>query len=580
MRRLIAPALLLAMPAVAAAPPATEATHGMVVSSQHLASEIGAEILRQGGNAVDAAVAVGYALAVVDPCCGNIGGGGFMVLRMADGRERFINFRETAPLAATADMYLGPDGEPVPGASRYGYKAVAVPGTVMGLDRALAEFGTLPRDKLVAPAIKLAREGFVLTRGDTDRLDWGVEGFVRDRATAAIFLKPGGGRWQPDDRLIQKDLAATLERIAQHGPDGFYKGWVAQSVARAAAAHGGILTEADFAHYTVTEGPPLHCRYRGLDILTAAPPSAGGVTLCEMLNVLEGYDLAGMGFHSAAAIHVMVEAMRHAFLDRNTLLGDPAFVANPVDRLLSRDYAAAIRAAIEPDRATPSAGLGPGTPPHEQAETTHYSVVDRAGDAVAVTYTINGGFGAGVTAPGTGFLLNDEMDDFAAKPGRANMFQLVQGRQDIIAPSKRPLSSMSPTIVLKDGKPLMVLGSPGGSRIPTIVLETLVDIVDYGMGPSEAVDAPRFHHQFLPDLIAVEPFALSPDTAKLLGAMGHTIKIEQPWGAAELIMLPPAKPGTGQRAAGIDTALSDGMRPGGVYGANDDRRPAGSAVGY
>jgi gamma-glutamyltranspeptidase/glutathione hydrolase len=550
--------------AEAASPAAVETEHGMVVTSQHLASDIGAEILRDGGNAVDAAVAIGYAEAVVNPCCGNIGGGGFMVVRMADGRDRFINFRETAPAAATATMYLDAAGEPVKGASRFGYKSVAVPGTVMGLERALAEFGTMPRAKLMAPAIRLAREGFVLTRGDTDILDYGGDWFKQDQPAARIFLKPGGGRWQPGDRLVQSDLAVTLERIAETGPDGFYKGWIPKSIVRASSAHGGILTEQDFAGYTVTAAAPVHCSYRGDESLTAAPPSAGGVTLCETLNILEGYDLGAMGFHSAQSLHLMIEAMRHAYLDRNTYLGDPAFVANPVERLLSKDYAAAIRAKILPDRATPSAELGPGVEPHEKAETTHYSVVDRGGDAVAVT----------------GFFLNDEMDDFSIKPGTANMFQLVQGRPDVIAPGKRPLSSMTPTIVLSAGRPFLVLGSPGGSRIPTIVLETLTNIVDFGMAPQEAVDAPRFHHQFLPDEVAVEPFAVSADTAHLLETMGYALKQQRPWGAAELIEIAPATgPGATPATAGIDTMLSRG-RPGLIYGANDDRRPAGSAVGY
>jgi gamma-glutamyltranspeptidase/glutathione hydrolase len=573
--------LLLAASADAASPPPVEAAHGMVVSSQHLASEIGAEILRQGGNAVDAAVAVGYAEAVTNPCCGNIGGGGFMVLHMADGRERFINFRETAPAAATATMYLDAAGNPVADASRFGFKAVAVPGTVMGLDRALTEFGSLSRERVMAPAIRLAREGFVLVRGDTDILDYGAEHFAKDPVVARIFLKPGGGRWQPGERLVQKDLAATLERVAQSGSDGFYKGWIAQSVARASASHGGILTEQDFAHYSVTEGPPLHCAYRGYEILTAMPPSAGGVTLCEILGILEGYDLKASGFHSAQSVHWIVEAMRHAYMDRNAYLGDPAFVSNPIDHLLSKDYLAAIRARIEPDRATPSSDVKPGSPPHEKEETTHYSVVDKAGNAVTVTYTINGGFGAVVIAPGTGFFLNDEMDDFAVKPGTANMFDLVQGQSDIIAPGKRPLSSMSPTIVLKDGKPVLVLGSPGGSRITTIVLEALINVVDYGLGPQEAVDLPRIHHQWLPDEIAVEPLALSPDTEKLLSQMGYTIKTQRPWGAAEMIEIAPSlKQGETAASAGIDTMLSGRLRPGMLYGANDDRRPAGSAAGY
>jgi gamma-glutamyltranspeptidase/glutathione hydrolase len=566
--------------AEAATPLAVEAQHGMVVSSQRLASEIGAEILKAGGNAIDAAVAVGYAEAVVNPCCGNIGGGGFMVLHLADGRDRFVNFRETAPAAATPAMYLDAAGNPVPGASRYGYKSVAVPGTVKGLDAALSEYGSLPRATVMAPAIRLARDGFVLTRGDTDILDYLARRFRSDPVVAGIFLRPDGGNLQPGDRLIQADLAATLEAIAKDGPDAFYRGRIPAAVEAASKAGGGILTSADFARYTITESAPLSCSYRGYVFVSAPPPSAGGTTLCEILNVLEGYDMKALGFHSAESIHVMTEAMRHAFLDRNTYLGDPDFVKDPLDRLLSKEYAAAIRAKILPDKSTPSAAVRPGSEPHEQTDTTHYSVVDQAGNAVSVTYTINGLFGAVVMAPGTGFLLNDEMDDFTVKRGVPNMFGLVQDRANFIEPGKRPLSSMAPTLVTKDGKTFLVLGSPGGSRIITITLETALNIIDYGMEPRQAVDAPRIHHQWLPDEIDVEPFAVSPDTEKLLQAMGYKLNEQTSWGAAELIAIGPAAgEAGGPGSSGNDSALGGKMRPGYFYGAHDDRRPAGAAVG-
>jgi gamma-glutamyltranspeptidase/glutathione hydrolase len=575
-------ALLLAAGAArAASRPAVEAEHGMVVSSQRLASEVGIAILKAGGNAVDAAVAVGYAEAVVNPCCGNIGGGGFMVLHLADGRDVFINFRETAPAAASANMYLDAQGNVVKGASLYGYLAAGVPGTVLGLETALAEYGSLPRAKVMAPAIRLAREGFVLTRADTDILDQQVERFRADPTVAAVFLRKDGTALQPGDRLVQRDLANTLEAIADHGPDAFYKGRIPAEIEAESKAHGGILTAADFANYKVTVGAPLGCTYRGYRFVSAPPPSSGGVTMCETLNILEGYDLKAMGFHSADAVHAMVEAMRHAYLDRNTYLGDPAFVANPIDRLLSKDYAAQIRATIPADKATASKDLTPGVAPHEKTETTHYSIVDQAGNAASVTYTVNGLFGAVVIAGHTGFFLNDEMDDFTTKPGVPNLFGLVQGTANAIAPGKRPLSSMSPTLVTKDGKVFLVLGSPGGSRIITITLETALNVIDYGMEPQEAVDAPRIHHQWLPDQVYLEPWSVSPDTARLLTGMGYKLVPQTPWGAAELIAIGPDKPlGGGPASSGNDASVGGKMRPGLRYGANDDRRPAGAAVGY
>jgi gamma-glutamyltranspeptidase/glutathione hydrolase len=536
-------ALLLAAglwPAHAFADPMGDASapHGMVVTAQHLATDVGVAILKQGGNAVDAAVAVGYAQAVVNPCCGNIGGGGFMLLHLRGRGDVVINFRETAPKAATPGMYLDAAGNPVPNASLLGYKAVGVPGTVLGLDHALREYGHLPRATVLAPAIRLARDGFVLTKGDADILAAQSAHFRDDPQLAEIFLRPDGTPLQAGDQLVQKALAHTLAAIAKVGPDYFYRGPVARAATEAAAAHGGIITGADFDGYKIVQVQPLRCSYRGYEFVSVPPPSSGGVSLCEMLNILEGYDIKALGFHSPAATRLMVEAMRYAYADRNDSLGDPAFVDNPVDHLLSKDYAGTIRARIDAGVAPPRVGLVSA----EKPETTQ-----------------NGSFGALVMAPDTGVLLNDEMDDFTAKPGVANQFGLVQGASNAIAPGKRPLSSMSPTIVLKDGKPVLVLGSPGGSRIITATLEAAINIIDYGMTPQAAVDAPRIHFQGLPDRVFLEPGALPADARAALEAKGYRFEEQAPWCAVELIE--------------ADSGRS-------LIGANDGRRPAGAASGY
>lgn len=564
---MIAKVLLLAFAAWAVAVPASLAAptsqaageHGMVVTAQHEASAVGLGILAAGGNAVDAAVAVGYALAVVEPCCGNIGGGGFMLIHRADGHNIVINFRETAPRAANRDMFLDPAGAVMREASLYGYRAAGVPGTVMGLDRALTRYGRLGRAAVMAPAITLARDGFVLGPADAAIIAAKAARLAADPAAAGIFLQPDGTPYRAGDRLVQSDLAASLVLIAEQGPDAFYRGPIAASVGIEAAAHGGLLTAADFADYTVSEAAPVTCRYRGYVVLSAPPPSAGGIILCEMLNVLSGWDLAGLGHHSPQSLHLMAETMRHAYVDRNTALGDPAFVADPRARLLSPERATAIRAAIAPGKATPSTALGPGIPPHEQPETTHYSIVDDEGNAVAVTYTLNGGFGSSVVAPGTGFLLNNEMDDFTVKSGAPNLFGLVQGTANAIAPGKRPLSSMSPTIVEKDGRPVLVLGSPGGPRIITAVLETMTNVIDFGLSPQDAVAAPRFHHQWLPDTLYTERGGFAPDTLAALAERGYRLAEQSPWGAVELIAVSPN---------------------GHLLGVNDPRRPAGAAAGY
>ncbi len=556
------------------------AANGMVVTSQHEASAVGAQILRQGGNAIDAAVAVGYALAVTNPCCGNIGGGGFATLHLASGRDIFLNFREKAPAAATETMYLDAKGEVVPDRSLKGYLAVAVPGSVLGLDTMLNKYGTMTREAVMAPAIKLADEGFILTQGDADILAAATTQFAEQSNVAATFLN-GGKPWKSGDRFVQKNLSKTLKLIAQQGPDAFYKGSIADAVVAASKANGGILSKQDFEDYTVTESPPVRCNYRGYELISAPPPSSGGMAICEILNILEGYPIAELGFNSSLAIHFMVEAMRHTFVDRNFLLGDPAFVENPLERLLSEAYAGEIRTKIDARKASTSKEVQPGIAPHEGTETTHYSIVDAAGNAVSVTYTINALFGAKVIAGDTGFFLNDEMDDFTVKPGVANLFGLVQGKTNAIAPGKRPLSSMSPTIVTKDGEVFMVLGSPGGSRIITIAVQVILNVIDHRMNIQEAVNAPRIHHQWLPDQISAEPFALSADTANALREMGYKTVEQAPWGAAEAILIGPKEAAAlAQQSSGNDAMAGSKPVPGLLYGAHDDRRPAGSAVGH
>ncbi len=547
----------------------------MVVSSQAFASKAGLDILKKGGNAIDGAVAVGYALAVVNPCCGNIGGGGFMTIKFADGRETFINFRETAPKAATPNMYLDSTGNAIKGASLYGYKAVGVPGTVAGLDYASQKYGILKRYIVMQPAISLAKNGYILTRSDADIFEAGHALLSKNEEASRLFLKDGKAL-KAGDRHVQTQLANTLQKIASKGADAFYKGRIPKAIEHASAANGGIITAQDFADYKVQETVPLKCSYRGFGIISAPPPSSGGVTLCQILSVLEGYNMKAFGYHSAKSVQLMVEAMRYAYADRNTYLGDPDFVNNPIERLLSKDYTAQIRAKIDAGTA-----INPITSLPEKTETTHYSVMDKFGNAVSVTYTINGFFGAGVVAPNTGFLLNNEMDDFTIKAGTPNLFGLVQGENNVIAPNKRPLSSMSPTIVTKDGKVFMVLGSPGGSRIITIVLQVIMNVIDYDMTPQEAVDAPRIHHQGLPIDVFYERFALSPDTLKILTDKGYKLNQQTPWGAAELIEAGGLREDKLKaQSSGNDAALSGYVLKNKLYGANDNRRPAGAASGY
>ena len=539
--------------------PLVTAKHGMVVSAQHLATRIGVDILKQGGNAIDAAVAVGYALAVVHPCCGNIGGGGFMTIHLADGKNLFLDFREKAPLAATPDMMQSAAGKVVKGRSTKTYLGVGVPGTVMGFDEALKKYGTMKLPQVIAPAIKLAKDGYVLQPGDVRILDTSTGFFEQYPNVAATFLDHGQP-WKAGQVVKQPQLAATLALIAKDGTRAFYQGPIAAAVVKASEANGGLLTLQDFRAYTVQWERPIECGYHGYTIYSAPPPSSGGTTICETLQIIAPFPFAEWGFHSARSTHYFVEAERRAFADRNTYLGDPAFVDNPVTRLLSAEHAAELRAGIDPDKATPSSEVQGSLGPYQATNTTHFSVVDGHGNAVAVTYTVNSYFGIKQIAGDTGFFLNNEMDDFTSKPGVPNQFGLVQGQANRIEPGKRPLSSMSPTIVLKDGKLRMVTGSPGGSTIISTTMESILNVVEHGMNVKQAIDAPRIHMQWWPDEIFAEPGAFTPSVQSALEAMGYKIRDVHSMGDIAAIVVNP-KTGT-------------------LESVNDPRYPAGSAAGY
>jgi gamma-glutamyltranspeptidase/glutathione hydrolase len=558
---------LLACVSHSASPAPVAAQNGMVVTAQAHATRIGVEVLKSGGNAIDAAVAVGYALAVVYPAAGNLGGGGFITMQLADGRKTFIDFRETAPLAAKPDMFLDVQGNVIPHLSTRGHLAVAVPSTVAGLEYTRQKYGTMSREKLVAPAIRLAERGFVLDQGDVDMLHEATEDFRRDAASAAIFLNRGQP-FEAGETLVQRDLARVLRNVSRRGSDGFYRGETATALIASSQAGHGLLTQADFDAYRVRELKPVECDYRGFRVVSAPPPSSGGIVLCEMLHILEGYPLSEYGWGSARAVHFEIEAMRHAYVDRNHLLGDPAFVRNPVEQLLDPKYAEKIRARIDPQRAGDSARLKPGIPASGGVHTTHYSIADRFGNAVSVTYTLNDWFGARVTAAGTGILLNNEMDDFTAKPGVPNLYGLVQDEANRIEPGKRPLSSMTPTIVLREGKPWMIAGTPGGSRIITAVLHTMLNVIDYGMDIQEAVDAPRIHQQWLPEETLMEARALSPDTQRMLTAMGHELVIPERANHVAAILI------------GAPALNAPPVARNRFYGAIDPRRNTGLSLGY
>jgi gamma-glutamyltranspeptidase / glutathione hydrolase len=504
---------------------AAVAEHGMVVAQERMAAQIGADVLRRGGNAVDAAVATGFAMAVTYPRAGNIGGGGFMVIHSSErGEDAAIDYRETAPAATTRDIFLGADGKPDIAKSRDSALGIGVPGTVAGLVLALDRYGSgnLTLADLLKPAIDLAREGFIITDDSADTLpDWHRR-LARWPSSAKIFSRADGTSLREGDRLVQSDLAATLSAIAEQGPRGFYQGPVAERLVKAVRDAGGIMTLDDLKSYQAVIRAPVRGTYRGYDVVSMPQPSSGGVVLLETLNILEGFPMGEMKQGSAPSLHVMIEAMKRAYADRARYLGDPAFVNAPVATLIAKDYAARQRAGIDLDRATPWTDALSATPPREGSNTTHFSVVDSRGNAVSNTYTLNFSYGVGLVADGTGVLLNNELDDFTAAPGASNAYGLVGFEANLPGPGKRPLSSMSPTIVLKDGKPVLVTGSPGGSRIISTVLQVIVNVLDYGMDVAAAVAAPRLHHQWLPDEVRIER-GFAGETVAALKAKGHRV---------------------------------------------------------
>ena len=575
----MAAAAVFGAPVASGSTEPVHARHGIVVSAHELASQAGVEMMQAGGNAIDAAVATGFALAVVHSPAGNIGGGGFMLIRMANGATHFLDYREKAPAAATADMYLDAQGNVIEDASVIGYKAIGVPGSVAGMVYAEQKYGKLSLKRVMAPAIKLARDGYALSWGEARDMQ-NVRYLGKFAESRRVFQRDGN-YYKPGEIFRQPDLARTLERIAAK-PDDFYQGDLARELAAAMQKGGGLITADDLAHYEVKEREPIRGNYRGYEIISAPPPSSGGTVLVESLNILEGYDLAKLGDRSAQSIHYTTEAFRRAFFDRAEFMGDPDFAKIPIAQLVDKKYGEAWRDSIEADRATPSKELkrpeifteleqyAAAHPQlhafHEGPHTTHYSVLDAEGNAVAVTTTINDWFGSRVTADGLGFLLNDEMDDFSAKPGVPNSDGLIQGASNAIGPGKRPLSSMTPTIVVHDGKPFLVLGSPGSSKIITTVANVLMGVIDYGMNIQEAVNAPRFHNQWLPDVLNVERW-FSPDTAQDLRKMGYNVQfglhdgadVSPYWSDAECIA--------------VDAKSGDRL------GASDYRNN-GKAVGY
>lgn len=524
---------------------AVPAEHGMVVAQEKISAEVGAEILRRGGNAVDAAVATGFAMAVTYPRAGNIGGGGFMVIHSADRNEDItIDYRETAPAATTTRIFLGPDGKPDASKSRDSALGVGVPGTVAGLALALEKYGSgqFTLAQLLEPAIALARDGFVVSDDMADTLPGWHRRLARWPSSAKIFSRPDGTPIGEGDRLVQGDLAETLSAVAAQGPRGFYEGPVAEKLAKAVADAGGIMTPADLKSYHAVIRAPVRGTYRGYDIVSMPLPSSGGVVLVETLNILEGFQLADLKRGSPASLHLLIEAMKRAYADRARYLGDPAFVNAPIETLIAKDYAARLRAGISADRATPSKELASVVPsPREGSNTTHFSVVDGRGNAVSNTYTLNFSYGVGLVADGTGVLLNNELDDFTAAVGASNAYGLVGFEANLPGPGKRPLSSMSPTIVLKDGKPVLVTGSPGGSRIISTVLQVIVNVLDYKMDVAAAVAAPRLHHQWLPDEVRIER-GFPDDVLLKLKAMGHLVIEPMGQTSANSILVTPNGP--------------------------------------
>lgn len=533
---------------------------GMVASQEAAATQIGVDVLKAGGNAVDAAVAVGFALAVTLPAAGNLGGGGFMIVHDAKSGETVaIDYREKAPGRASRDMFLDAAGNADSKLSQYTGLAVGVPGTVAGLALALERYGTISLQQALAPAIRLAEEGVVVTPDLSDSLKESAAELKAWPSSTKIFFKEGGAPFEPGDLLRQADLAKSLRQISESGPDAFYKGEIARLIADEMGRNGGLITLEDMAGYQAVVRQPVRGRYRDHEVVSMPPPSSGGVHIIQILNILVGFPIGYLGHNSAETIHLMAEAMKLAYADRSEYLGDSDFVDVPVKGLTSKPYAETLRKKISTGRATPSATIKPNDPvPFESDQTTHFSVVDKDGNAVANTYTINFSYGAGLVAEGTGILLNNEMDDFSAKPGVPNAYGLIGGDANAVEPGKRPLSSMSPTIVLKDGKPVIVTGSPGGSRIITTVLQVIMNVVDHGMNVAEASAAPRVHHQWLPDELRVEE-GISPDTVRLLEAKGHAVRVQPVMGSTHSIM-----------------RRDDGS----LFGASDPRQPSALTAGY
>ncbi|KAA1174008.1 gamma-glutamyltransferase [Marinobacter salinexigens] len=536
------------------------ARQGMVATSHTLATTVALEVLKNGGNAVDAAVTAGFALAVTQPRSGNIGGGGFMLIAPGDGSDpEAIDYRETAPAAATEAMFQDQEGNVVKDRSRFTHLAAGVPGTVAGLALALERHGTISLEQALIPAIRLAQDGFIVPQRFTDGLEQARERLTRWPATLETFYKKDGSAWKPGERFRQPELAETLRRIVDDGVKGFYEGKTAELIADEMERHGGLITLDDLKNYTPQVRKPVHGNYRGYDIYSMSPPSSGGTHIVQILNILEGYPIGESGHNSAKTIHLMAEAMKLAYADRSEYLGDTDYVDVPLKGLTSKVYADKLRSRINPDKATPASKIKPGQPaPYESNETTHFSVVDQWGNAVSNTYTINFSYGSGITVKGAGFLLNNEMDDFSAKPGVPNTYGLIGGAANKVEPGKRMLSSMSPTIVRKDGKNVLVTGSPGGSRIITTTLQVIMNVIDHGMNIQTSVSSPRIHHQWLPDEIRIEQ-GISPDTIQLLESRGHKVVTNSAMGAIQSIMV------------GEDGTL---------YGGADPRRSTSSAMGF
>ena len=536
------------------------AQNGMVATQEELATKAGLEVLKEGGNAIDAAVTVGFTLAVTLPRAGNLGGGGFMLIHLAENKQNLaIDYREKAPLAATKDMFLDESGEVDQKKAKFSHLSVGVPGTVAGMIMVLEKYGTISLEAALKPAIELASKGFPVSKSFRNSLILAKNRMEPYPASMDIFYKPDGSVYELGEMFIQEDLAASLKLISQQGKDGFYQGEIARKIAEDMKANGGLITEADLAAYEPVIRQPVQGSYRGYDLISMPPPSSGGIHLIQILNLIERFPLGSLGHNTAQSIHLMTESMKLAYADRSKYLGDSDFVSVPIRQLTSKEYADKLRSKINPFRATPSQEIAPGNPYNlgESNQTTHYSVMDKYGNAVANTYTLNFGYGTGITVPGTGILLNNQMDDFVAKPGVPNAYGLIGGEANAIEPEKRMLSSMTPTIVLKDNKPFLVTGSPGGSRIITTVLQIITNVIDYKMNIAEATNAVRFHHQWSPDRLQIEE-DLNGDTVRLLTRRGHNIMTRNAMGSTQSIM------------------NTDGK----FLGASDPRRPNALTLGY